>query len=68
MILKFENTMLQHIADDCGLYIAENNAVVTSGEIEFFVMQVLKTCINRVNNESIDDVIANNLKEYFGVE
>lgn len=52
MILNFSNDALNLIANDCGLYIAEDNSQVTSCEVEFFVEEVLRECKSLLDDES----------------
>lgn len=46
MTPRFENEVFQKIADDCGLYIDENNHTISEKEIEFFAEQIVKYAIS----------------------
>ena len=44
------------IADDCGLYIAQDNQAATLLEVEFFGEQVAKKCCEILDNKRFDNV------------
>ena len=60
---KFENDILNLIADECGLSIVPHNADQTTFEIEFFAKQIIRECISVVDEES-----QNSIKKYFGIK
>lgn len=60
---KFENDILNLIADDCGLSIVPHNADQTTFEIEFFAKQIIKECISVVDDES-----QKSIKSHFGIK
>ena len=45
MQIQMKNSALERIAQECGLYIAEDNPEVTADEVEFFVEKVLEEAI-----------------------
>ena len=63
MQIRFKNAKLQEIADECGLYIAEQNSEVTSHEIEFFATELIRRVVDTIdytawkasNDINIDD-------------
>jgi hypothetical protein len=63
---------IKKLADECGLYLAEDNAEVLHREIEFLCEQVVRECVSIVDDAVARRVPASEytgmIKQYFGIE
>lgn len=72
------NDRMQEIIKETGLYIAYENSAVTTKELEYFVEQIIKECMNcstwvgEVNKNPVEPIhtaraINKRIKNHFGV-
>jgi hypothetical protein len=61
------NERIKQIADECGLYIAYDNRVVTDKELSFFAEMVVRDIHAYVDSMDTAQIISNGILRRYGV-